>query len=350
MERIKIGSKYIGTNDPTYIIAEMSGNHGGSLETALQIVRAAANSGADAIKLQTYTADTITLNSNKEDFQLPGESPWSASRTYYQLYKEAFTPWEWHKILFAEAKKLGIDIFSSPFDETAVDLLEDLGACAYKIASPEVTHIPLLKKVAATKKPVIFSTGVAELPDIELAVKTLRDNGCKDIIILKCTTAYPADPELLNLRTIQNIEQEFKVIPGFSDHSLGIAASIVAVALGAKVIEKHFTLTSEDKSVDSFFSLETEQFSKMIQEIRFTEKSLGVVQYELDEHGKKSAQGRRSLYISANIQSGELISEKNIKCVRPSFGLHPKHWDEVIGRKVRRNLEVGDRLRLEDLE
>lgn len=350
MQRIKIGRKYIGKHDPTYVIAEMSGNHGGSLETALQIVRAAAKSGADAIKLQTYTADTITLDSDKEDFRLPGESPWSASRTYYQLYKEAFTPWEWHKALFDEAHKLGVDIFSSPFDETAVDLLEELGACAYKIASPEVTHIPLLKKVAATKKPVIVSTGVAELTDIELAIKTLRDNGCNDIIILKCTTAYPADPELLNLRTIPNIEATFNVIPGFSDHSIGIAAPIVAVALGAKVIEKHFTLTSEDKSVDSFFSLESKEFEKMISEIRFAEKSLGRIQYELDENGKKSSRGRRSLYISANIKAGETITAKNIRCVRPALGLHPKFWDDVIGRKARVNLEAGDRLRLEDIE
>lgn len=350
MQRIKIGSKYIGENDPIYIIAEMSGNHRGSLETALQILRAAAKSGADAVKLQTYTADTITLNSDKEDFHLPEESPWTESKTFYQLYSEAFTPWEWHEALFDEAHKLGVDIFSSPFDESAVDLLEELGACAYKIASPEVTHIPLLKKVAATKKPVIVSTGVAELSDIELAIKTLRENGCNEIIILKCSTVYPAAPEFLNLRTIPNIEQTFGVIPGFSDHSIGIAASIVAVALGAKVIEKHFTLTSKDKSVDSFFSLEASEFERMIKEIRVAEKSLGVIRYELDTNGKNSSRGRRSLYISADIKAGEKITKQNIKCVRPAFGLHPKYWEEVIGRKVRKNLEAGDRLRLEDIE
>ena len=350
MKDIKIGRKTIGENHPTYIIAEMSGNHNGSLEQALAIVREAVKVGADAIKLQTYRADTITLNSNKEDFKIPSDNPWNKDNTLFELYQKAYTPWEWHKPLFDEAKKYNIDIFSSPFDETAVDFLEALGACAYKIASPEITHIPLLKKVAQTKKPVIVSTGVAELSDIELAIKTLRENGCEDIIILKCTTAYPAPPEALNLKTIPNISETFGVIAGFSDHSMGITAPITAVALGAKVIEKHFLLSEDNVSVDSFFSLSANKFKEMIDEIRFTEKAMGKVTYQFDEQTLKNAWGRRSLYISSNIKKGELITEKNIKCVRPSLGLHPKYWDYVIGKNSRVDLECGDRLRLEDLE
>ena len=350
MKDIKLGSKIVGKNYPAYIIAEMSGNHGGKIEHALEIIRAAKVAGADAVKLQTYRADTITLKSDKKDFVLPSVSPWQEKRTFYELYEEAHTPWEWHPVLFEEAKKIGIDIFSSPFDETAVDLLEELATCAYKIASPEINHIPLLERVAATGKPVILSTGVADRGDIELAIKTLRSGGCSDIIILKCTTAYPANPELLNLKTIPDIECVFGVVPGFSDHSLGTVAPIVAVALGAKVIEKHFVLSPEHITVDSFFSLDSVAFAKMVEEIRFAELCLGIATYDLDENGIQSSTGKRSLYVSECILKGELITVKNIKCVRPVFGLHPKHWSSVIGKKAKKNLEPGDRLLLEDLE
>lgn len=348
--QFKIGNVSVGKDSPTFIIAEMSGNHGGSLEGALEVVRAAKKTGADAVKLQTYTPDTITLNSDKPDFLIPSTNPWQSHNNLYSLYQKAYTPWEWHAPLFAEAKKLGIEIFSSPFDESAVELLESLGAPAYKIASPEITHIPLLERVARTGKPVIVSTGTAELPDIELAVRTIRACGNDQIVLLKCTASYPAPPESIHLRTIPDMARQFSCVTGLSDHTLGIGVPVASVALGAAMIEKHFILSKDVDSVDGFFSLDLAEFTLLVQEVRKVEKALGNPSYALDSEGKKNAWGRRSIYVRADVKRGELISEKNIQVVRPSFGLHPKHWKEVLGKKAKRDLFLGDRLSLDDLE
>jgi pseudaminic acid synthase len=267
----KIGTRVLGPGRPAFVVAEISGNHGGDLDRALEIVRAAKRAGADAVKLQTYTADTITLDSCRDDFQLPGDSPWSNKGSLHQLYTTAHTPWEWHKELFAEAKRQDIVIFSSPFDESAVDLLEQLGVPAYKIASPEITHIPLIRRVAQTGKPVILSTGISALEDVELAVETLRKGGCRQIMVLKCTTAYPAPPEESNLRTIPDIVKRFGVLSGLSDHSLGSASAIAAVVLGGVLIEKHFTLDDHSETVDSFFSSGESDFRRMVLDIRQAE-------------------------------------------------------------------------------
>ncbi len=341
---IKIGNKTLGDNHPAYIVAEMSGNHGGSFDRAIQIIQAAKRAGADAVKLQTYTADTITLKSDGEDFRIPSTSPWNDYATLYDLYQRAFTPWEWHKDLFAEARRLDIEIFSSPFDESAVDLLEGLGANAYKIASPEITHIPLIKRVAQTHKPVIISTGVSTKEDLNLAVETLRTNGCDKLIILKCTTSYPAPLEDSNLRTIADMKKQFNCLSGLSDHTLGSTSPIVAVALGANFIEKHFGAESADQTVDSFFSLGEKAFAEMVQEIRNAEKCMGTVSYNIPDSAASSLRGRRSLYVSNSIKKGEVFTNKNVQSVRPSFGLHPKFYFDILGKKAKQDLTLGDRL------
>jgi pseudaminic acid synthase len=340
----QIGNKALGPGHPAFVVAEVSGNHGGDIERALDIVRAAKRVGADAVKLQTYTADTITLNSDREDFLLPSDSPWSSEATLHQLYAKAHTPWEWHQRLFDEARRLDIIIFSSPFDESAVDLLEQLNAPAYKIASPEITHIPLIQRVARTGKPVILSTGISELADVELAIKTLRVEGATQIMVLKCTTAYPAPPEESNLRTIPDIIERFAVLSGLSDHTLGSADAIASVVLGGSLIEKHFTLDDQYKTVDSFFSSGEKEFQRMVQDIRLVEASLGRVSYDIAPSAQSSLRGRRSLYISASIKAGEALTTDNVKCVRPSFGLHPKYFSEILGRTAARDLRQGDRL------
>jgi pseudaminic acid synthase len=342
--KIQIGKHTIGSGYPTFIVAEMSGNHGGNLEAALKIVRAAKHAGADAIKLQTYTADTITINCEKEDFRILNGSPWSDYSTLWELYNKAYTPWEWHEIIFAEARRLGIEIFSSPFDSTAVDLLESLGVPAYKIASPEITNIPLLERVAKTGKPVIISTGISDLSDIELALATLRDSGQKDIIILKCTTSYPAPPTESNLLTIPDIISRFGVISGLSDHSMGTAAAIATVALGGRLIEKHFTLDDSKETVDSFFSSGEAEFKRMVDDIRFIDQALGKVTYDITPSALPSLRGRSSLYITKAIKTGEKFDTSNVKSVRPSFGLHPKHYKEILGKTSKIDLEIGDRL------
>ncbi|MBU2892940.1 pseudaminic acid synthase [Colwellia sp. D2M02] len=345
-----INGKVINQHSPSYLIAEMSANHSGSFEKAIEIIHAAKRSGADAIKLQTYRADTITLDCNNEDFTLPADNPWEAHQTLYALYEKAFTPWEWHKALFDEAKKIGIDIFSAPFDISAVDFLETLDCPVYKIASPEITDIGLIKRVAQTSKPVILSTGLAELEDIELAIKTLTDNGCQEYALLKCTTAYPAPAEDINLLTIPDMAKRFQCIAGLSDHSLGNSVPIAAVTLGAKVIEKHFVLDKEDPSVDAFFSLDPDEFSQMVQDIRFVEQALGGISYEISPASQKNMLARRSLYVSDNINAGEIITSKNIKSVRPSYGLAPKYYEHILGKKVTKSLAKGDRLSLDDIE
>ena len=346
---IRIGKCALGFGHPTFIVAEMSGNHGGSLERALKIVRAAKRSGADAIKLQTYTADTITLKSEREDFRIPGGTPWAGHSFLWDLYEKAHTPWDWHEAIFREARGLQMEAFSSPFDESAVELLERLEVPAYKIASPEITHVPLLERVARTGKPIIISTGVAELVDIDLALSVLRDAGAKEIIMLKCTSAYPTPPDESHLRTIPDMARRFRVLSGLSDHTMGTAVPVASIALGACLIEKHFTLDDGDETVDSFFSSGEEEFARMVHDVRVVEKALGQPSYDITESARPSMLGRRSLYVSAAVKAGEMLSESNVKSVRPSFGLHPKHFHEIIGRRAKHDLQLGDRLTWDDL-
>jgi len=347
---IKIGNKKISLSTPAYIVAEMSANHGGEFGKAIDIIHAAKDSGADAVKLQTYRADTMTLDCDKEDFRIGSDNPWTEHKMLYPLYEKAFTPWEWHEDLIKEGSKIGVDVFSSPFDLSAVDLLEGLNVIAYKIASPEITDIQLLKKVAQTGKPVIVSTGLAELNDIELAVSTLKEYGCSDVVLLKCTSSYPAPFEEINLRTIPDMAEIFDCLTGLSDHTLGIGVPIAAIPLGARLIEKHFMLNKSDNSVDGFFSLDPEEFTQMVNEIRKIEKALGQIDYSLSPGSKKSIFAKRSLYVSKDIKKGELITQENIKSVRPSYGLHPKEWDSVIGRRTTQDLEKGDRLSWDVIE
>jgi pseudaminic acid synthase len=340
---VKIGNRILGPGNPTFIVAEMSGNHGGSLDHAKKIIKAAKRAGADAIKLQTYTADTITIKSNKPDFKILDGTAWDGHDNLWTLYNEAHTPWEWHQELFSLARSIGLEIFSSPFDETAVDFLEHLNVQVYKIASPEITNIPLLEKVAKTRKPVIISTGISTLEDIELALKTLKKFGSKEIIILKCTTSYPTPAEDTNLKTIEDISTRFDVLSGLSDHTIGISASIASVAFGASLIEKHFITDEALSTVDSFFSVGEKLFTQMVQEVRFVEKAIGKVCYEIAESAKPSLRGRSSIYISDFIKKGEIFTKQNIKAVRPAFGLHPKYYNDILGKIANQDLEPGDR-------
>ena len=340
---IRIGGNKIGDDAPCYIVAEMSGNHGGSLDRAKEIIYQAKKSGADAVKIQVYKADTMTIDCNKPDFLIPQDNPWSKFRTLYDLYDYAHTPWEWIPELMDEAKKNKIDIFGSVFDVSSVALMENLDSVAYKIASPEIADTGLLKSVAATGKPVILSTGLASLKDLIYAVDILRSSGCSDLILLKCTTAYPAPVDEANLRTISNLRETFNVLSGISDHTNGVAVPIVATALGASFIEKHFTLDRND-TVDSFFSLDPTEFKVMVSEVRNAEKSLGSILYGLTGASKKHKLGRRSLYVYKPIKKGDKFSEKNIKSVRPAYGLAPKNIKRIIGRKAARDLDVGERV------
>ena len=323
-----------------FIIAELSANHGGKLEIALETVRAAKRAGADAIKLQTYTADTITLNSKKDYFKINQGTHWDG-QYLYDLYKDAFLPWEWHKPIFALAKEEGLVCFSSPFDFTAVDFLEELNCPIYKIASFEITDIPLIEYAASKGKPMIISTGIAEIKDIELAIETCKKAGNNNVTILKCTSAYPANPKDANLSTIDDIKQRFKVKSGLSDHTLGIEAPMIAVAMGATVIEKHFILDKSIGGADAHFSLDEKEFEKMVTAVRLTEKMMGEVDYEMTESKKKSREFSRSLFIVKDVKKGELISNENIRSIRPGFGLHPKFLSEIIGKEYISNQGKG---------
>lgn len=345
----KIGGCMIGADQPAFVIAEMSGNHGGSLDRALEIVRAAARSGANAVKLQTYTADTITLKCDLPDFHVQS-GPWQKYNTLWDLYDVACTPWEWHEAIFDEARQLGLEIFSSPFDETAVEFLEALGVVAYKIASPEICHIPLLRRVAETGKPIILSSGLASWNDLCLAVSTLREFGASEIGILKCTSAYPAPASEANILTIPDMMKRFEVVSGLSDHSVGSAVAVAAVSIGAKIIEKHLYIEDESETVDSFFSLGEHGFKQLVDDIRTAEAALGEITYEVSQTAKENLSGMRSLYVSAPIRCGEFLTHDNIRCVRPGFGLHPRHFDRVLGLKVHRDLDFGQPLRLEDID
>jgi len=335
--------------DGTYIIAELSANHNGNIQIALDTIKAAKEVGANAIKLQTYTADTLTLDCNKDDFIIKGGTLWD-NKTLYQLYKEAYTPWEWHQELFEYARKIDIDIFSSPFDKSAVDFLETFNPSAYKIASFEITDYELIRYTASKMKPIIISTGIATLEEIEDAVHICREVGNEDIILLKCTSAYPAPLEDANLLMIPNIKERFNVISGFSDHTLGSTAPIAAVTLGAKVIEKHFILDKSIQSADSEFSMDKKEFSDMVIAIRDTEKLLGIIDYTMTNKKIKNRQFARSLYISKDIKKGEKFTQDNIRSVRPGYGLHPKYYNNILNKIAKKNYEFGDRLEIGDLQ
>ena len=347
MKDIRIGNFLIGENQPPFIIAEMSGNHNQSLSRALAIVDAAAACGAHAIKLQTYTADTITM---KGVYSIADKNSLWHGQELYDLYKQAYTPWEWHKAIFDRAHEKGILAFSSPFDETAVDFLETLNVPAYKIASFENTHHPLLKKVAQTGKPVIISTGASTQQDIEVSLEVLRKNGCEQIVVLKCTSTYPASPENTNLKTIPKFAKLFKTVVGLSDHTMGLGASVGAIALGARVIEKHFTLRRADGGVDSAFSLEPEELKSLVVESERAFLALGTDFIGVQEAEMKSLQFKRSIYVSKPIQRGEAITKENIKIIRPAFGMAPKYYHLVLGKTANRDLKPGYPLSEKDLQ
>ncbi len=332
----------------TFIVAELSANHGHKLEVALESVRAAKETGADAVKIQTYTADTITLNCDADDFKVKG-TLWNG-RTLYDLYQEAYTPWEWHQAIFDEAKKCGLICFSTPFDKTAVDFLEDLGNPIMKIASFEITDIPLIEYAAKKGKPMVISTGIAMPEDIELAVKTCKDVGNDDITLLKCTSSYPAPIEDANLKTMVDMKERYGVKVGLSDHTMGYDVAVTAVALGASLVEKHFILDRSIGGPDAAFSMEIGEFAAMVKSIRNVEKAIGEVVYPTDPSKIKGREFSRSLYVAKNIKAGDVITEQNVRSVRPGFGLHPKYMPELIGKKVNCDLGKGVRLSLNYIE
>jgi pseudaminic acid synthase len=346
---ISIAGRAIGQNCPPFVIAEMSGNHNQSLERALAIVDAAAQAGAHAIKLQTYTADTMTLDRRGGSFDINDpDSLWSG-QNLHDLYKKAYTPWEWHAPIMERAHKLGLICFSSPFDETAVDFLLELDIPAFKIASFENNHLPLIKKVAATGKPVIISTGMASISELHDAVCTARKAGCSDLILLKCTSTYPATPKNSNIRTIPHMRELFGCQVGLSDHTMGVGVALAAVSMGATVIEKHFTLSRGDGGVDSAFSMEPNELKLLVQESKQAWQAIGNVQYGPTEAESKSLIYRRSIYVSTDIAVGEIFTAKNLRIVRPGNGAPPYLFEILIGKKAKREFSAGEPLQLEDI-
>ncbi len=341
MTPMHIASRPVGAAHRPYLIAEMSGNHNQSLERALAIVDAAAAAGADAVKLQTYTADTMTLDLRKPGFVIEDPTSLWAGQQLHALYAQAHTPWDWHAPIMARAAEHGLHCFSSPFDETAVDFLESLNVPAYKIASFENTDLPLIRRVAATGKPMIISTGMATVAEIDEAVRTARAAGCRELVLLKCTSTYPATPENSNLRTIAHMREMFGCEIGLSDHTMGCGVAVAAVAFGATLIEKHFTLARADGGVDSSFSLEPQEFSLLRSETERAWLGLGTVLYGGTAAEEKSKQFRRSLYIARDLKAGETLTRDNLRAVRPGLGLPPKHIDQVLGRRVNRDVEAG---------
>ena len=346
---IEIAGRPIGRVHPPFVIAEMSGNHNQSLERALEIVEAAAQAGAHAIKLQTYTADTITLNVRGGSFEINDPDSLWAGQNLHDLYQQAHTPWEWHGPIMERARELGPICFSSPFDETAVDFLEDLGAPAYKIASFENNHLPLIEKAASTGKPLIISTGMASLGELDDAVRTARDAGCTQLVLLKCTSTYPASPENTNIRTIPHLRELFGCEVGLSDHTMGVGVAVAAVALGASVVEKHFTLARADGGVDSAFSLEPAELDSLVSETVRAWQSLGQVRYGPTEAEQKSLVFRRSIYVAADIAAGDLFTEDNLRIVRPGHGAPPALLRDLIGKTARCSLKIGTPLSLDCL-
>jgi len=337
---IKIGNKSIGNNHPVFIIAELSANHLQNFDLAVDTIKAMKESGADAVKLQTYTPDTITIDSDNEYFQINQGTVWDG-KTLYQLYQEAYTPWEWQPKFKKIAEELGLIFFSSPFDRTAVDFLEEMNVPAYKVASFEITDIPLIEYIASKGKPVIISTGIATLADIEEAVNACRRMSNDQIALLKCTSSYPAPLEESNLRTIPNLADTFNTVVGLSDHTLCISAPIASVALGAKIIEKHFILDRKMGGPDAAFSTEPAEFKSMVEAIREVEKALGNVNYDLTEKTRKSREFSRSLFVVEDIIAGELLTEENVRSIRPGFGLHPRYLEQIIGKKAKTDIKKG---------
>lgn len=346
-DSIRMGNCHIGHGYPPFIIAEMSGNHNQSLEKALQIVDAAAGAGADAVKLQTYTADTLTIDERGEDFVIADvNSPWKGL-SLYELYQQAHTPWDWHTAIFERCKERGLICFSTPFDETAVDFLEKLNVPAYKIASFENNHLPLIKKVASTGKPIIISCGMASVAELDETVSAAREAGCKDIVLLKCTSSYPARAEDVNLLTLPCMRDLFSVQVGLSDHTTGIGVSVASVALGASVIEKHLTISRSDGGPDVGFSMEPDEFKMLVTETRKAWRAMGRVAFGPTGQEKASLQFRRSLYIVKEMKAGEALDKDNVRVIRPGFGLAPKYYDVVLGKKISRSAKKGTPLRWE---
>ena len=338
---INIAGRKIGHNHPPFIIAEMSGNHNQSLERALAIVEAAAKAGAHAVKLQTYTADTMTLDIAEGEFFINDPDSLWKGKSLYELYKEAYTPWEWHKPIFDRCKELGIIGFSTPFDDTAADFLEELDVPCYKIASFENADIPLIRKVAATGKPMIISTGMATIAELDETVRTAREAGCRDLILLKCTSSYPATPENTNILTIPHMAKLFDCQVGLSDHTMGIGVAVASIALGAMVIEKHFTLFRADGGVDSAFSIEPEEMRALVAETERAWQALGRVSYGPTEKEKKSLIFRRSLYIVQDMKKGDILTKENLRAIRPGLGLPPKYYDMLLGKRANRDVQRG---------
>lgn len=337
---IKIKNKTVCDESKTFIIAEMSGNHNMNFDRAVAIIKAAKDAGADAIKLQTYTADTITMDSDNECFKTQEGSLWEGM-TLYQLYQKAYTPWEWQSKLKMIAEDMGLICFSSPFDLTAVDFLENLNVPAYKIASFEINDIPLLRKIAKTQKPIIISTGIAHMEDIETALSVCREENNNNVILLKCTSAYPSPYEEMNLKVIPNMKETFECIVGLSDHTLGTEVSVAAVALGAKVIEKHLTISRADGGPDAEFSMEPQEFKQMVEQIRNVEKALGMVTYKLTEKQVKARLGSRSIFAVKDIKAGEPFTLENIRSIRPGNGMHTKYFEQILGKKAKANIDKG---------
>jgi len=344
---MKIAGRQIGQGAAPLVVAEMSGNHNQSLERALAIVDAAAAAGAHALKIQTYTADTMTLDLSGREFSIEdGDSLWRG-KSLYKLYQEAHTPWEWHAPIFERARSLGMIGFSSPFDETAVDFLERLGAPCYKIASFENTDLPLIRKAAATGKPLIISTGMASAQELDESVRAAREAGCRDIVLLKCTSTYPATPEDTNILTIPDMRLRYGCEVGLSDHTMGIGVAVASIALGACVVEKHFTLRRADGGVDSAFSLEPEELRSLVVETERAWRSLGAVRYGATEKEKKSLAFRRSLYVTQDLKAGDVLTRDNVRAIRPGLGLPPKYLDAVLGKRIRRDAPRGTPLTMD---
>lgn len=338
---INIGGRLVGREYEPFLIAEMSGNHNQSLDRALEIVDAAAASGAHALKIQTYTADTMTLDIREREFFISDPKSLWKGKSLYELYDEAHTPWEWHAAIFERARKHGMIPFSTPFDDTAVDFLESLDSAVYKIASFENTDIPLIRKVAKTGKPMIISIGMASVSELDLSVRAAREAGCKDLILLKCTSTYPASPENTNIRTIPHMRDLFGCEVGLSDHTMGVGVSVASIAMGATVIEKHFTLNRADGGVDSTFSLEPAEFKSLVVETKRAWQGIGGVAYGPTEAEKKSLVFRRSLYITRDLKAGDVLDETSVRAIRPGFGLAPRHLDQVMGRAVKQDVNRG---------
>ncbi len=348
-KEIRIGNRLVGNNQPTFIIAEMSANHLMDYDRAVEIIKAAKESGADAVKLQTYTPETLTIDCDNEYFQIKQGTIWDGT-TLYKLYQTAYTPWEWQSNLKKIADELGIVCFSSPFDFSAIDFLEEIDVPAYKVASFEITDIPFIRKIAKLKKPIIMSTGIAKLEDIERALEVCKEEGNEDVILLKCTSAYPAPYEDVNLNVIPNMKETFNCVVGISDHTLGSTVPVGSIGLGSRVIEKHFTLSREDGGPDAVFSMEPNEFKEMVNSVRIIEKALGRATYELSEKQKKSREHARSLFIVEDIEEGEQFTSENVRSIRPGYGLHTMYYEDILGKKARKTLKKGTPLSWEHIK